>query len=62
MPEQQNATDNGVQKSITERFFILNIFIALMYTYTTPVGTGSTSRGLYKDDRPPPAGCEHLGV
>ncbi len=35
-------------------FFLLNIFIALMYTYKTPVVTGSKDQGLGKDDRTPP--------
>ncbi len=48
----------GVQCDV----FILNIFIALRYTYTTPVVTGSKHQGLGEDDRTPPVGYGHLGI
>jgi hypothetical protein len=47
---------------ITGNIFILNIFIALRYTYTTPVVTGSKNQGLGEDDRTPPVGYGHLGI
>ncbi len=43
-------------------FFILNIFIVLRYTYTTPVVTGSKNQGLGEEDRTPPVGYGHLGI
>jgi hypothetical protein len=45
-------------------YITLNIFIALKYTVHTrpPLSRVRQSVGLNEDDRPPPAGCGHLGV
>jgi hypothetical protein len=57
-----NLSFYGFPAIVRSFFFILNIFIALRYTYTTPVVTGSKNQGLGEDDRTPPVGYGHLGI